>query len=252
MNEFDVFARFYDLDFGEIQDDLDLYRDFARRTGGPVLELACGTGRVLIPLAQEGYVVTGVDISPAMLAKAAEKAKRAGVANRVQLVQADIRQFSLDQKYALAIVAINSFLHLVSTEDKITALGRIAQHLEKGGLLILDVFNPDLSQLTGFDGSLIHEDTRRDPESGNTVVKLSSTRADPARQVLNATFFYDEVLLGGEVRRTIAPFALGYLFYNEIGLLLDRAGLRQEAVYGSYDLEPFESDSPKMIVVARK
>lgn len=250
MSEFDVFARFYDLDYGEIQEDIDLYRNFARRTGGPVLEMACGTGRVLLPLAEEGYSVTGIDASPAMLAIAREKAIKAGVANRVDLVEADVRSFSLERRYALALVAVNSFLHLLTIEDKIAALNRVAQHLERNGLLILDIFNPDPALFPSFDGRLIHESTRQLPDSGNTLVKLSSTRADLARQLLQVTFFYDEVLPGGDVRRTVAPFSLSYIFHNEIKLLLEHSGLRQEAIYGSYDLEPFDSESPRMIVVA--
>lgn len=252
MSEFDVFARFYDLDYGEVQEDIDLYRNFVRRTGGPVLELACGTGRVLIPIAQDGYDVTGIDVSRAMLAVADEKARRARVADRVELVEADMRSFSVDQRYALAIVAVNSFLHLITTEDRIDALNRIARHLQKDGLLIVDLFNPDPYIFPTFDGRMVHDSTKQVRESGKTVVKFSSTRVDLAKQVLRVTFFYDEVSPEGEVRRTIAPFSLSYLFHNEVGLLLDRAGLHQEAIYGSYDLEPYDSESPRMIVVARK
>lgn len=252
MSEFDVFARFYDLDHAEIQEDIDLYRNFARRTGGPILELAAGTGRVLVPLARDGYDVTGIDVSPAMLAVASDKARRAGVDRRVRLVEADLRDFSVDESYALAFAAHNSFLHMVASEDRIAALSNVARHLREGGLLILDLFNPDPSLFPTFDGSLVHDHTRRDPVSGNQVVKFTSARVDSARQQLHITFFYDEVLPGGEVRRTIAPFTLSFLFHNEMRLLLDRAGLREEAAYGTYDLDPYDSDSPRMIIVAAK
>lgn len=252
MSEFDVFARFYDLDYSQIQEDISLYHSFARRTGGPLLELACGTGRVLIPLARDGYQITGIDISPAMLAVAREKARAAGVDERVNLVEADMRTFSLDQRYALAFVAQNSFLHLVTLEDKMAALSNVARHLRKGGLLILDLFTPDPSLFSSFDGSLVHDYTMPDPVSGHQVVKFTSARVDPARQQLHVTFFYDELLPGGEVRRTVAPFPLSFMFHNEIRLLLDRSGLREEAVYGTYDLDAYDSDSPRMIVVATK
>ena len=111
---FGAYARFYDLDVGQIDDDLFMIREFAARTGSPILELACGTGRVLLPLAREGHHLTGVDVSPAMLELARQKLDAEGLASRVDLVQQDMRHLDLDRRFNLALVALSSFCHLLS------------------------------------------------------------------------------------------------------------------------------------------
>src|SRR5713226_6852113 len=108
---YDSFARFYDLDTVEVVDDLPFWTSLARRTGGPVLEIGCGTGRVLVPLAQAGFDVVGIDVSPAMLAIAREKINAADVGGRVELVLADALTMRLGRRFPLALVALNSFGH---------------------------------------------------------------------------------------------------------------------------------------------
>jgi SAM-dependent methyltransferase len=252
VNDFDRFARYYDLDTGDFRDDLALYLDFARRTGPPILELACGTGRLLLPLAEAGFEATGVDVSPAMLARAAAKAAAAGLTPRVHLVAADARALRLDGRFALVFVALNSLMHFVSLEDQLAVLEGAARHLAPGGLLVVDLFNPDLGQLSEGHGVLVHEYTKRDPTSGNTVMKCRTTHADVAAQRLDVTFVYDEVDAGGAVRRTVAPFAMHYFWRRELELLLDKAGYRVEHLFGSYALEEYGEDSPRIIVVATR
>jgi ubiquinone/menaquinone biosynthesis C-methylase UbiE len=109
--DYDVFARFYDLDTEGYEEDLAFWLSLARRTGGPILELACGTGRVMLPLAEQGFAVVGVDISPAMLAIAREKLSAAGVLDRTELVEGDVLTMELHRQFPLAFVALNSFGH---------------------------------------------------------------------------------------------------------------------------------------------
>jgi ubiquinone/menaquinone biosynthesis C-methylase UbiE len=112
MTDFDRLAQHYDLEHADYLDDLPMYAGFAQATGGDsgagILELACGTGRCLLPLASAGHTVTGLDVSPAMLAQLQQKAEAAGVAQRVTAVQGDMRDFSLGRTFSLIYIALNS------------------------------------------------------------------------------------------------------------------------------------------------
>lgn len=251
---FDRFAPFYDLEFGAFADDLPLYRGFAARAGGPVLELGCGTGRVALALAAAGHAVTAVDLSPAMLARARAAAARAGLAGRVTLLEDDIRSLKKlgEARFALAFSAINSFLHLETREDQLAALAVVSRHLEPGGLLILDLFPPHLELLAEHDGKLVHAATFRDPRTGERIDKFSTSTLDPAEQRSETIFFYDRLRADGTIERTAAPFILRYIGRFELELLLERAGFADLRLYGSYDLDPFTAASERMIAVAAR
>jgi len=250
--DYDRFAPFYDLEFADFADDLPLLRAFAEHSGGAILELGCGTGRVLVPLAEDGYAVTGVDLSPAMLALARTAAARAGVAGGVTLVEDDIRALARlgDARFGLAFSAINSFLHLETQEDQLAALGAVAGHLMPGGLLVLDVFPPHPDILNEYDGRMLHAGTYHDPQTGERIDKFSTSALDSAEQRIETTFFYDRLRTDGTTARVAAPFTFRYLGRYELQLLLERVGFGEIAFYGSYNLEPFTAASDRMIAVA--
>ncbi len=248
--DFDVFAPFYDRDV-QYNEDLSLYLNFAHRTGDPILEVGCGTGRVLIPLAQAGYHVTGIDISKAMLTRAQAKARQHGIQHRVSLIQTDARYLALAQQFTLIIYAANSFMHHITLEEQRRVLQRLREHLRPGGLLIIDLFNPDINQLSRANGELTLVKMWQD-EEGRRVLKFQSVVASPTHQTLDVTYVYDRVFADGHVERTVAPFRLRYLWPNEIRLLIESTGLRLKALYGSYELEPVDDGAPRLIVVARR
>ena len=124
--------------------------------------------------------------------------------------------------------------------------------LEPGGILILDLFNPDMGRLLDFRGHVVLDKQMHDPVTGHTITKYRSEQVDLGQQVIDVTYVMDEVNGEGALRRTIFPFALRYFYRFELELLLRYAGFELEAVYGSYDLEEFSGDSPKMIAVARQ
>ena len=146
MSEYDAFARFYDLEYRSYTDDLEMYATLAARAGSRVLELACGTGRIAMHLARAGFQVTGLDVSAPMLSIARRRLADESheVRRRVSSCQADMRRFRLPGTYDLAIYAINSFMHLMKPLDQARSLKCVARHLSDGGLLAIDVFNPDL------------------------------------------------------------------------------------------------------------
>jgi len=214
------------------------------------LELGCGTGRALIPLAEAGYCVTGVDLSPEMLRIA--RAKAAHLADRVTLIQGDYGRVPAGGPYRFAFVLMNTFLHLLTQADQLRALRHWRNHLETGGLLLVDVFHPDVGQLATLDGRLEWDKSWTDPETGATVMKFATRTASLATQTLHVTLIYDEVMPDGQLRRTLVPYDIRYLWRFEAELLLDKAGFDLEEVYGDWDLGPFEDESDRMILVARR
>jgi len=248
MSDYTAFARLYDLFYDEFTQDIPMYRGFAERAGERVLEIGCGTGRAAISLARDGCSVTGIDIAEAMLAIARDKVERAGLADRVALLQADMRRFDLGARFDLAIAPINTFMHNATLDDQLGALGCIRRHLAPHGLLILDLFNPDVYAPN--DGRLVLHRTRPGPH-GQLILQFTTRSLDWENQVASVVFIVDEPDASGLIRRTVFPFEMRFLFRNEVELLMRQAGFQVEAVYGSYDLEPYGEGAQKMIVVAR-
>jgi len=251
LDSYDLFARFYDLFYGQRDDDLAMYQDFALAADGPILELGCGSGRVLLSLAREGHYVTGLDVSEAMLARTRAGAKAAGIEDQATLVQGDLRDFDLGGRFALTIIPINTFMHCYDMEQQLACLRGVRRHLQSGGRLVIDVYHPDLETLLEADGRLMSDGSVFDPETGHTVQRTTHRQLDMANQTQHVTFIMDEVGTDGTVRRIVCPFRMRFVFRFEMELLLRTAGFSLETVYGSYELEPFESGSEKMIFVAR-
>ncbi|HVA24790.1 MAG TPA: class I SAM-dependent methyltransferase [Chloroflexota bacterium] len=242
---YDALARYYELEYADYFTDIDFYLQLLRRTGGPLLDLACGTGRVSLAVADEGYEAVGVDCSEAMLAIARKKAT-----GKVELVEGDLRTFDLGRRFPLVAVTLNSFMHLVEVEDQLAALRRIAQHLTADGRAVISTINPYSVSLHDIEAKLIHEFTNWDPETQSWVTKLSARDVDTVEQVEHVTYFYDEVKAGA-VQRLVTTLDFRYTYRYELELLLRQGGLEPISVYGSYDLEPYEITSPALIVVAK-
>ncbi len=250
MEAMDVYAKFYDLRYGDFLDDLPMYTGFAARTGGPILELGCGTGRLLIPLAKEGYDVTGVDISTEMLKIAREKAAKASVQEKVELIEGDVRTFSTTKEYPLALSAVSSFMALDSLEKQIAGLENVRKAMRPGGLLILDLFNPNPSVLLEGDGR-VNFVGEWELEDGSVVQEFSIRTTHASSQIHEITYLYDVLKPDGSIDRHRTQVRLKYIGEPEGRLLLERTGYKVEAVYGSYELDPFDDYSPSMIFVAR-
>jgi SAM-dependent methyltransferase len=245
-------ARYFDADYAGYDEDLPVLNALAQRTGGPLLELGCGTGRALIPLAHQGYHVTGVDLSPEMLRIARNKAAAAKVAARVTLVEGSYTDAPLGGPYPLAFILMNTFMHLLTQEDQLRALRHWRDHLTPGGLLLIDVFHPDIGALAELDGKLQYDKSWTDAETGRAVMKWATSTVEPGKQTLHVQLIYEEIGPDGAVRRTVVAYDIRYLWRFEAELLLDKAGFGVEAIYGDWDLSPFESHSDRMIFLARR
>ncbi len=248
MCDYASFARLYDRFHDDTVGDALMYQGLAERTGGRVLEIGVGTGRVAVALAQASCAVTGIDASAEMLAIARDKAERAGWLERLTFVQADMRHFDLGARFDLVIVPLNTFMHNLTLDDQLHTLECIRRHLASHGLLVLDLFNPDPSLPD--DRRLVLQRVRAGP-NGQLILQFTTRAIDWEKQISSVMFIVDEPDERGFIRRAVFPFELRFLFRNEVELLMRRAGFTVEAVYGSYDLAPFEAGAEKMIVVAR-
>lgn len=251
--DFNCFARFYDADYRDYNADLQMVSDLAQEVGGPLLELGCGTGRALLPLAAIGHQATGVDISPALLSLARQKLEQAPFQKRVTLVEADLRTFSLSQDdFSLSFCISNTLMHLTTQADQLAALRNAHRHLRGGGHLLLDLFNPDVDYLAEIAGMQELADQWVDEETGVQVLKWSVRRLDLAQQWQETLFVYEEIFPDGRLQKTACPFTLRFLWPSEGELMLQMAGFHVEAIYGDFDGNPYASDSERLIFLARK
>lgn len=238
------FARFYDLRYDDHSDDIEWCRGLASRTGGPVLELGCGTGRVAVPLAGDGHRVVGLDQSSAMLDRARERARAAKVEATFAL--GDMRDYSLQETFPLILVLLNTFL-MLEPDDRWAFLARAREHLSPGGILVIDVFQPDPERIASADGG-VAEEGRFDTGEGSNVTIFSSTQATVDRSVF--TWTCDETASDAVVRRYSRTVILNYLYRREAELLLPAAGLEIERIHGDYDGNAADERSPRLIIVA--
>lgn len=251
MDPFDRYARFYDLDYADFDEDLQLVRQSAARCGSPILELGCGTGRLLLSLATDGHEVTGVDLSEAMLELARQKVSSQGLSSRVTLFRQDMRELDLGRRFKLAFATINSFMHMMNADDQLVALNRIYQHLTGDGILLLDLFNPHPERLLDCSGQVTLDKVLTDADTGQTWTKFRIQTVDLAEQTVHTTLLLDQTNREGHVQRETFDYSLRYIYRAELELLLHRAGFQLEAVYGSYELDEYTGESDKMIAVAR-
>lgn len=251
---YDQLARFYDWEHRDFKEDLPLYLGFARGSAGPILDAACGTGRVLIPLAEAGHTVTGVDRSAGMLEIARAKVAGGHLERRVRLVHSDLRSVELHRRYGMALVAGTSFHDLLTVDDQRQALARLAEHLMPGGLLLIDLVNPSPEWLAAGDGTLVHQLTAPcpDPEGPDMLTKFMARATDFGSQTEKWLLIYDQAASGGVVKRFTFQMESRLLFRYEMQLLLEEAGFRIRDLYGGFDLEAYRSASPHMIFVAEK
>jgi SAM-dependent methyltransferase len=221
---------------------------------GAILELACGTGRVLLPLARAGHEIVGLDLSAQMLARcrAALAGEAGAVRRRVELVQADMTSFDLSRRFALVTSPFRGFQHLTSVERQLACLGRCHAHLRPGGRLVLDLFNPDPSLLYEHGGSDGEDAAETLTWTGGRTIRWWGrvTGYHRADQLNQCEMTYEITTADGAIRRVTERFPLRYLFRTEVEHLLARSGFAVVALYGDYDRSSYGDDSPELIVVA--
>jgi SAM-dependent methyltransferase len=239
-------GRHYDLQHTGITDDIALYLDLARQCCGPVLELACGTGRVTIPLAQEGFDVTGLDVSTPMLDRAQGKAREAGVS--VRWVHADCRKFRLDRRFGFVFFPFNSIAHLHDRASIDACLTCVREHLDPAGRFVIDIFNPRLDILLRNASERFPVAEYEDPDGKGTVVITENNVYDKATQINRIKWYYR---VGDDPQEMVRELNMRIFYPEELNGLLHYNGFEVEHKYGDCDRRPFSSDSPRQIAVCR-
>ena len=237
--------------------DVQFFVDAAGESGGPVLEVGCGTGRVLIPTARAGIEIVGLDLSPHMLAVCRDRLDKepAEVQARATLVEADMRNFDLAQKFALVTTPFRPFQHLTTVADQIACLQAIHRHLEPGGRLVLDIFNPSLIALTRDN---LGEEFGDEPEfttpDGRRVLRRHKTVArDYVNQINDSELIYHVTHPDGRQETLVHAFQMRYLFRFEAEHLLARCGFRIEHLYSDFKKSPIGQSGPgELLFIAQK
>jgi SAM-dependent methyltransferase len=243
---YDVIARYYDLEHAGLVADIEMYLEYARAYSSPILVLGAGTGRVVRPLVQAGYELWALDRSSEMLSRAQEALAQY---DNVHFARADMTQFELPALFQLVIVPRDTFTHLLSADQQRAALERIHAHLASHGLLLLDLTNP-LILPSEEENGVVHERFRG--RSGAEMVTIwASSEVDQATQRLTLHLTYDVSSTEG-FKREIADLDTRWLYRYELEHLCAASGLVARHIYGDYDLQPYTSTSPRLILTATK
>lgn len=244
-------------DFGLLYDSVPLYAtrqdvgfyvEEAKAARGPVLELGSGTGRILLPIARAGSTIVGLDSSHNMLARCRQRlaAEPAAVQGRVRLVQRDIHDFDLGERFALIIAPFRVVQHLMTPDDQLRFLAAVARHLAPQGRLVFDVFNPRFDMLVGHDG-VEREDTpaQRLPDGRTFRRTYRVVHVRWVDQVNEAELIY---YVDG--KRYVQAFEMRWYLAAELQHLLVRAGFRVRAMYGDFARGPVVDGCPELVVMA--
>ena len=239
-------GRIYDAMNRAMTADSSFYLQEARQAAGPVLELACGTGRLTIPIAQSGVEIIGLDISPSMLERARTKAREANV--RIEWIEADCRSFALGRKFALIFLPFNSMQHL-HDQSSLEALFRcVRAHLEDDGRFIFDVFNPSIAILNRDPNDRRLEREFEDPH-GKGIIRLEQTmHYDDASQVNRIQWYFSSE---AEKDFRIEQLPMRCFFPQELDLLLRWGGFAVQQKFGNFERKPFTSGDMKQVMVCR-
>jgi SAM-dependent methyltransferase len=248
-------ARYYDLDFLDIAYDAELYQQLAHESGGPVLELGIGTGRLAVPLALAGHEVVGIDSDPAMLERARrtwENVREAAPQDRLTVHEGDFHHYRSGRRFGLALIAVNTFLVAEDDEARLAILATMREHLREGGIAVVEIGTPDEDELARYDRRLQHEWLRHDPETGDDVSKAISAYHDSDADTMQLTQIYEWTApRGGPLSRITNIDLLHLLSAEHLGDLARQAGFGRVDLRGDHLLTPYAPGSHRVILVAR-
>jgi SAM-dependent methyltransferase len=234
----------YDRLFSGANEDLTFWISQAKKYGDPVLEFACGTGRVTIPLAQQGFSVTGIDSAEAMLNEAKKKSAEQDLA--VEWVSGDIRDFDLGKKFSLIILPANALCHLLPLADFEAGLVSVKKHLAVDGKFIIDVFVPKMELLVNRPGERFPFGEYDDPDGPGRVVVTHSYTYEPDTQIKRIKTFHS---FPGQAEEIEGELNMRMYFPQELDALLKYNGFVIEDKFGDYERAAFGAESEKQLIV---
>jgi len=228
---------------------LDFYLDLARKANGPILDVACGTGRVMLPCLKAGLSVDGLDFFEPMLARLRAKANALGF--KPQLFQSDMSSFRLNRRYAFIMIPFNSFVHNLTADDQLSCLNCCREHLQPGGLLAFDTFFPGAALVTAPDNVRNLEVEKPHPVTGLPVRNYDTHQKNPVEQLLHSSNELELLDAAGNVAKVHkSKTTIRWIYKNEMELLLRLAGFARWEISGDFDGRPLVNDTDAMIVKA--
>ncbi len=234
--------------------DLDLFLALASRSDGRILELACGSGRLAVPLAAAGHDVVAVDRDRHMLDRARQRwTQSSDVADRgsLDLVESDLTRYSPDGRFDLVLIAFNSLLLLDRETELPAALETVARALDADGRAVIDVWLPAPEDLALYDGRLVLDWVRPDDERDEWVSKSTAARYLSASRTAEVTSFFDAWQDGETPRRTMRQDRISFVTASELTTAASAAGLVVETLAGDYELNPMAADSDRVVLICR-
>ncbi len=237
----------YDIVCYNFDADRTFLEHWAKLLGGPLLDVACGTGRMALHLAAQGYQITGVDVVPEMIARARQKAAEKSIS--IEWVQADARNFHLHKQFSFIYMLGNAFQFFLTRQDQEAMLGCIREHLGREGCFLFETRNPSSSNLL----EVRHPDPQiyTMPDGGQLVV-TEQQYYDPITQIQHYTSPYKWHFLGDKIVEKTYRTDLRYVFPQEMEALLHYNGFQVSDCYGNWQQEPFTATSREMIYVCQR
>jgi ubiquinone/menaquinone biosynthesis C-methylase UbiE len=257
-----VSAKYYDEAYAtkEDLDDLKFYVDMAKANaktnGRPVLELACGTGRILLPIARQGIPIHGIDSSQPMLNVLRDKLTHElkDVQELVSVSHGDIRNFRSNREYPLVIIPFRPLQHMYTVEDQVAALQTAAFHLEAGGSLVFDVFYPRFDSINSKVGEELLELEWTPKSDSSKVIRryFRKESVDKINQTFTAIFIFRTYQGERLVQEETESLKMSYYTYPHLRALFLFTGLEIVEEYGSFERTPLDNQAEQMIFVLQK
>ncbi len=258
VDTYHVIAKYYDGAYAAKQDlvDLPFYLELAEQYGGPVLEIACGTGRVTLPIARKGIEICGVDNSQAMLQVLNQHlaGETPEIRQRVSVQEGDMRSFRLDKKFPLVMIPFRPMQHMFTVEDQVAALKTAAAHLTDNGILAFDVFYPKFEMIWTKGGEEVQEMEWSSAEDPTKTVRrfFRKESVDKINQIFSFTFIFRTYQSGALTLVVSEAFKLCYYTNPHLRAAFLLAGLEPVAEYGSFAKAPLDNSAEQMIFLLRK
>lgn len=258
--DYGLWAEWYDVVYAtQRSGEVEFYVDLARASGGPVLEIGAGTGRIAIPTGRAGIDVVGVDLNEQMLARARQALARAQrmlsesgePSGSIDLVHADMRDFDLGRTFPLVTIPARTLLLATTAEGQQRTLERAAAHLAPGGTLAFNVFVPEPGLLADDSEAPFEWGEAVHPETGRRCRLLALNRFDTLTQTNDGLQIVEELDESGSVvGRIELAVEIRYLYPSEVFEMVAECGLAVSDAYGDFDRSPFTEASAELIVVA--
>jgi SAM-dependent methyltransferase len=251
LKRYKAIAAYYDADNARLEmlkHDVPFFLGQLPKKRQDILELAVGTGRAAIPLAQAGHRVVGIDYVQDMLDIARRKRDAVGLADKsLRLLRQDALKLNVGRKFDWVVILFNTLLAFTTLEELDRLLQNVRRHLRPRGRFFLDVFNPDHSMLAREQERGLDRDVFHVPELDRTVFRTTDVTRDMANQLMRITTRYRWFDSFGRAFRETFAFDMTCLFPRELRLLLERNGFEIEHLWGNYDGSAFDKNSPRMI-----